>query len=147
VLPNNRQEFREFFQNVFTKIQESRPLTPLESQVAEVIHDHPEYHELLSSKDSLGEEYHPERGETNPFLHLALHLSIRDQIRLNRPEGSLHIFEEHCRMTQDRHQTEHMFLDVLGEVLHEASRSGQSPDEKSYIQKLRSQCGRTRIRT
>ncbi len=143
MLPNNRQEFRQFFQLVFEKIKEGRPMTPLESQVAEVIEDHPEYHELLSSKEASEEDYSPERGETNPFLHLALHLSIRDQIRLDRPQGSLQIFEEHCRMTQNRHQTEHQFLDVLGELLHEASRSGQPPDENNYIERLRSQCRRT----
>ena len=90
---NDRQQLRQSFFDAWQKLQYKKPLSPLEMQIAQVIVDHPEYHQLFNHPDKyLDKDYLPEFGETNPFLHLSLHLSIRDQVSTNRPPGMKKIF-------------------------------------------------------
>jgi hypothetical protein len=131
-----RHEFRQIFGEVFQKINQNLPLTPMEAQIAEVIELHPEYHATLGSDKSLDQDYTPEMGQSNPFLHMALHLSIRDQIRLNRPTGVTPLFQKLCRQTPE-HAAEHFFIECLAEVLHEAQRNNQAPNEEDYLRKIR----------
>jgi hypothetical protein len=37
---------------------------------------HPEYHALINNVEL---DYFPEQGEVNPFLHINLHLSLKEQ--------------------------------------------------------------------
>ena len=68
--------------------RQGMPLEPLQAQIVAVIEKHPEYHALLENPDqALGREYLPELGETNPFLHMGMHLAIREQVGTNRPAG------------------------------------------------------------
>ena len=136
-LNTNRHEFRETFRQVFKKMEENSLLTSLESQIANVIALHPEYHSVLKEIQNLEQDYSPEMGQANPFLHMALHLSIRDQIQLDRPAGSRSLFETLCKKTGSPHTAEHVFLECLAETLHQAARSGLPPDEKVYLEKLR----------
>ena len=63
-----------------------QPMSPLEAQIAAVVSEHPEYHNALNI-DGVHGDFTPEAGETNPFLHMGLHLAIREQVSTNRPPG------------------------------------------------------------
>ena len=53
-----------------------------------IIGDHPEYHALLETGEAaMGRDWTPEQGETNPFLHLSLHLAIAEQLSIDQPPG------------------------------------------------------------
>ncbi len=72
-------------------IQHRRPLSPLEAQIAAVVEWHPEYHEAITG-DDLDRDYTPDGGQTNPFLHMGLHLGIREQVATDRPAGIAAIY-------------------------------------------------------
>jgi hypothetical protein len=135
-----RHEFRQLFSDVLLKMEQGLPLTPMESQIAEVIQIHPEYHSMLSllnKEENLHKDYTPEMGQTNPFLHLALHLGIRDQIRLDRPTGVRTLYQQLIQeYSGDLHHVEHLFMECLAEVLHTAQVNHSLPDEKAYFEKL-----------
>jgi hypothetical protein len=82
----SREQVRDFFFESWRKHRESMPLTPLEAMAVDVIGIHPEYHRLLEKRDEyVDRDYLPEHGETNPFLHLSMHLSIREQVSIDQP--------------------------------------------------------------
>ncbi len=114
------------------------PLEPLEAQVAAVIAEHPEYVQWLESGDeALAAEFTPESGRQNPFLHMGLHLAIREQVATNRPTGIADVHETLSRRMSDPHAAEHAMLEPLAETLWEAQRNGQAPNEQVFLEKFR----------
>ncbi len=63
------------------------PLQPFEAQLVDVIAAHPEYQPLLADDDSVQREFDAAGGQGNPFLHLGLHMALREQIATDRPAG------------------------------------------------------------
>jgi hypothetical protein len=122
--------------DAWEKSQAGKILSPLEAQIAAVISDHPEYQDVLTG-DALEEAYTPEKGETNPFLHMGLHLAIREQVATDRPPGITALFNKLRDKTGDPHATEHRALDCLAETLWEAQRNNALPDEQAYLERLR----------
>ena len=114
---------------------EQLPLSPLEAQIATVIAEHPEYHATVSG--DLERDFTVEDGATNPFLHMGLHLGIREQVATNRPAGINRIHEQLAAKLGDVHAAEHRMIDCLAETLWEAQRNQCPPDEQTYLERLR----------
>jgi hypothetical protein len=139
---NNRESMRRVFIEAWRKSRAKEPLQPLEQLVAEVIGKHPEYHPLLQSDEkALQREYLPDGGETNPFLHMGMHISLLEQIGSDRPPGIRHLYQRIAAADGDPHQAEHRMMDCLGLSLWQAQRSGTHPDENAYLQCLRKLVG------
>lgn len=119
------------------KFSQRVPLEPLEAQVAAVIAEHPEYVASLESDAALGTEFTPESGQQNPFLHMGLHLAVREQVATNRPQGIAAIHDKLSKRLGSSHSAEHAMLEPLAETLWEAQRNGRMPDEQVYLEKLR----------
>jgi hypothetical protein len=82
-------------------------------------------------------DYPPEGGQSNPFLHLGLHLAIREQVATDRPAGITAIHAALARRLGSAHQAEHRMIECLGEALWHSQRSGRPPDEAAYLDALR----------
>ncbi|MEO8417732.1 MAG: DUF1841 family protein, partial [Methylophilaceae bacterium] len=82
----SRDQVRQFFFDAWAKFKRQQPLSDLEAIALQVMQMHPEYHNVLNAPERyLEQAYFPEMGETNPFLHMSLHLSILEQIAINQP--------------------------------------------------------------
>ena len=135
---NDRDGLRRYYCTVWDKAQSGQPLEPLEQLIAGVIREHPEYQPMLTNADTaLGREYLPEMGETNPFLHIGLHIAIQEQLGGHRPVGILEVYQQLCQRLGDRHIVEHQIMECLGQTLWEAQRNGVDPDEQVYLERLR----------
>jgi hypothetical protein len=134
----NREESRRFFVQVWRKYQEGEALEPLERILLEVILEHPEYHaELDNEEHALGADYTPDAGVTNPFLHMGMHIAIREQIGSDRPAGISELYQRLLARYGDHHELEHAMMECLGEALWEAQRTNQVPDEAAYLECLK----------
>ena len=134
----NRDQLRRMYLEAWRKFSARTPLEPLEAQLAAVIAEHPEYVAWLEAGDAaLGAEFTPEEGRENPFLHLGLHLAIREQVATNRPAGIAEIHKKLSERLGGAHEAEHAMLEPLGEALWEAQRQGRMPDEQVYLERLR----------
>ena len=134
---NDRDRLRRYYCTVWDKANTGQPLEPLEGIIAEAIRAHPEYHSVLTDVETaLSREYTPELGQTNPFLHLGMHIAIHEQLASNRPAGILDVYQRLCRRTGDAHAAEHLMMECLGETLWEAQRAGREPDERAYLERL-----------
>ncbi len=136
IFSNDRRELRKMFVEAWRRHRDKQPLSPLQAQIAAVIEWHPEYHEILTEHD-LDLDYVPEGGRTNPFLHLGLHLGIRDQVATDRPAGIAAVHDALLKSLGDAHAAEHRMIDVLAETLWEAQGTGGPPDEQRYLERLR----------
>lgn len=135
---NNVQDTRQMFFTSWQKYRQKQPLQPLEQQLVAVINDHPEYQALLESSPGLTEQtYYPELGQTNPFLHMGLHLAIREQVSTDRPVGISEAYKKLLIRYNDRLAVEHIMMDVLAECLWQAQRNNCAPDEKIYLSSLK----------
>jgi hypothetical protein len=134
----SREQMRRMYLEAWRKFSSKQPLEPLEAQLAAVIAEHPDYLEVIEAGEAaIAAEFKPESGRQNPFLHMGLHLAIREQAATDRPRG---IAEVHSKLTTrlgDAHAAEHVMLEALAETMWEAQRSGRAPDEQAYLEKLR----------
>lgn len=137
----SRSELRAVYISAWRKSRAGEPLTPLEAQIAHVIAEHPEYHALLEASEALLDaEFLPEGGAQNPFLHLGLHLAIREQVSTDRPAGIARIHAQLSVQLGSAHAAEHRMLETLGEILWEAARAETLPDEAAYLERLKRLC-------
>jgi hypothetical protein len=133
-----REELRRAWLEAWRKHREGRPLEPLEAQLADVIVAHPEYHALLEAgPGATGREWTPEGGETNPFLHMGLHMAVREGVATDRPPGLRHAFRTLAAAAGSAHDAEHRLLDCLAETLWEAQRDRRAPDEAAFLERVR----------
>jgi hypothetical protein len=139
LFPTDRGELRRMYVDAWTACRRGAPLTPLQSAISDVVALHPEYHPLLegTSENAVSAEWTPSRGEQNPFLHMGLHLAIREQCNTNRPVGIAAERKRLVLVCGDAHEAEHRMMEVLGEALWEAQRAGHAPDEAAYLARLR----------
>jgi hypothetical protein len=134
----NREQMRRMYLEAWRKFSAHLPLEPLEAQLAAVIAEHPEYVAWLESgEDPVSAEFTPERGRENPFLHMGLHLAIREQVGTNRPTGVAEIHRKLSARLRDAHAAEHAMLEPLAETLWESQRLGRMPDERAYLERLK----------
>lgn len=135
---NDRTALRRFYVEAWRKLCADEPLEPLERQVAEVVRQHPEYHALLEDGDALlDRDFTPEQGQTNPFLHMGMHIAIHEQLATGRPAGVIECYHTLVQKYGDTHAAEHRMMECLGEQLWQAQRDGTAPQEQSYLACLR----------
>ena len=131
---DNREQLRRMYVDAWRKQQAGELVSALEAMIAEVVAMHPEYHALLSQgEDALDKDFLPEQGETNPFMHMGMHIAIREQLSTDRPAGIVDAIRTLLARVQDAHEVEHKVMECLGQSLWEAQRAGQAPDEMTYL--------------
>jgi len=136
-----REQVRQFFCEAWRKHVERLPLDGAEVTAADLIAEHPEYHALLLRPEEAQEkEFTPDGGQTNPFLHLSLHLAIAEQISIDQPPGILAAYQA-LRQRLDVHDAEHAIMECLGEALWRAQRSGGALDGMQYLECVRRAAG------
>lgn len=135
IFSQDRNELRQMYADAWHKRTEQQVLTPLEAQIAAVIEEHPEYQPAL--RGDLDKDFTVAGGETNPFLHMGLHLGIREQVTTNRPAGIRAVFDALAARLGDAHDAEHRMIDCLAEAIWSAQREQRPPDELQYLESLR----------
>ena len=133
-----REEVRRFFCDTWKKRTEDHILAPMEMLAADWMEQHPEYHaQLADPEGALEQDYTPERGETNPFLHLSMHLSISEQISIDQPPGIKGIAEKLTKKLGSAHEAQHLIMECLGQVMSEAQREGGQLSPEKYLEALK----------
>lgn len=135
IFGQDRHELRKAYADAWRKYVDGLPLAPLEVQIADVMTQHPEYHDAVTG--DLDTDYTPEAGRTNPFLHMGLHLGIHEQVATDRPTGVAKLYEALATRMGDRHAAEHQMIECLAETLWEAQSQNRAPDEERYLERLR----------
>jgi len=126
----DRKSQREFLAKSWQKYTSNIPLEPLEEQLVSIIEIHPEYQDLITNIDS---EYFPEQGEINPFLHINLHLALKDQLSLNEPNGVREVHQKLIYHFKDQHVVEHLMMECIAEMIYLSQKNNTAMDQESYL--------------
>jgi hypothetical protein len=130
----SRDQLRLAYHQAWAKHLAHTPLAPLEAQIADVIEVHPEYQRIVAdADDAVGFEPNSGQAEENPFLHMGLHLAVREQLSVDRPPGIRDLKRQLQTRLGDAHRAEHALMEALGEELWMAQRDGRAPDERQYL--------------
>jgi hypothetical protein len=134
----SREEVRRFFCDTWQKKIDGHVLAPMEILACDWMTQHPEYHALLGAPEvAIAQDYTPDRGETNPFLHLSMHLSISEQISIDQPPGIKAIAEQLTKKWGSAHEAQHQIMECLGQAMWEAQRANQPLSPENYLETLR----------
>jgi hypothetical protein len=133
----SRDQARQFLFDTWAKFKQHQVLTDLEKIAVEVMQMHSEYHIILDSPERyINQQYFPEMGEINPFLHLSLHLSVIEQIGINQPIGIRGVYDKLRHQHNDAHLAQHDILDCLAETIWQSQRNSQPLDSTYYLNLL-----------
>ena len=133
----SREQVRRFFFDVWKRYRNSAQLTGLEATALEVALKHPEYHAVLDQPERYAErDYRAEHGETNPFLHMSMHLALSEQLSIDQPEGVRTHYRRLLEKFGEPHEAEHAIIDCLAEMIWHAQRANTAPDAAVYLECL-----------
>ena len=131
----SQADVRRFLCGVHAKTQSGAPMEAIETLASLWIAEHPEYHADLSNADAaVARNYDATPGQTNPFLHLSMHLSISEQCSIDQPRGIRQAVELLSkRLDGGLHDAHHAAMECLGQMLADSQRSGLPPDGATYV--------------
>ena len=134
----SRDQVRHFFFDAWRKYREREVLAALEDITVGVILLHPEYYPVLDDPERYRDrEYRPESGDTNPFLHMSMHLAIEEQLSIDQPPGIKAEFARIAARLGDRHAACHEVMECLAETVWQSQRDGATPDTLAYLECLK----------
>ena len=127
----SRDEVREMFFGAWRKYREGVPLVGIEAAALDVVLAHPEYHAMLDAPERYKDRDYTD--ESNPFLHMSLHLALEEQLSIDQPPGIRERWQRLVERTGDRHEALHHALECLAETLWRAQREAAPPDAAAYL--------------
>lgn len=138
IFTQDRNKLRQFYLDVWQKHLNGHELEPLEKMIAKVIEWHPEYHQMLEKGEAaVAQEFMPENGQSNPFLHMGMHLGLQEQLTTQRPTGIIEVYQALLKKKADAHEVEHLMMNCLGEMMWMAQQNKTMPDEAQYLECLK----------
>ena len=130
----SRDQVRQFFFDVWAKYRAGQPLAGAEQPALDAVLMHPEYHAILDQPERYMErDYRPEAGETNPFLHLSMHLAIAEQLSVDQPPGIRARYQRLLQQQGDAMQAQHAVMECLAEMIWQAQRYQTTFDSAAYL--------------
>jgi hypothetical protein len=130
----SREQVRETFFAAWRKYRAGQPLAGIEALAVEVMLLHPEYHEVLSHPGRYRDRDYVD--ESNPFLHMSLHVALEEQLSIDQPPGIRAAWDRLLERWGDRHDALHQALECLAETVWHAQRSQGPPDAAAYLECL-----------
>ena len=133
----SRDQVRDFFFETWRKYRAGESLAGLEAVALVIVLLHPEYQSVLDQPEHYREQaYFPELGQTNPFLHMSLHMALEEQISIDQPRGVAGRFGQLVLRTGDRHAALHEAIECLAEMVWRAQKDSAPPDAEAYLENL-----------
>ncbi len=130
----SRDQVRDTFFETWRKYRAGEPVSGIETLALDAILAHPEYHEVLSQPERYrGKDY---RDESNPFLHMSLHVALAEQLSIDQPPGIAQRFAALLARTGERHAAVHEAIECLAETVWRAQREKLPPDAAAYLECL-----------
>jgi hypothetical protein len=133
----SRDQARDFLFEAWRKYNAPNPNTPLTSLEAiavDIIAKHPEYHAQFARRDQfVDRDYAPEQGETNPFLHISMHIAIQEQIAIDQPRGIRAAHSTLSAKLASAMEAEHQIMECLAEMIWQAQQTSSAPSAENYL--------------
>ncbi len=128
---------RKVYYDAWQKELLGQVLSPMEAIIVDIIKRHPEYHPIFSAEHF--EEIQAEKFalDHNPFFHLALHVTIAEQVGSDRPAGIRQLFNQILKKYQDKTLAEHKMMECLSRILIDSFMQDSETTQAQYLEALR----------
>ncbi len=134
----SRDDVRHFMFDTWRKYRAGEALVGAEATLLPILLEHPEYHPVLEDPEAYATRtWHPEDGETNPFMHLSFHLALAEQLAIDQPVGIRAAWTAIAERLGDAHEANHAVLDCLLEQLWKTQRHATPFDVTGYLEAVR----------
>lgn len=134
MIASDRSQIRSFFREAWQKHRAGTLVSPVEAIVIDVVAAHPEYHALLEDLHTdLSRACFTESGAENPFLHMGLHVALREQLGADRPKALRPVYQQLVTRLGNAHDAEHQVIECIANFLAQAQRSGAPLSDHQYI--------------
>jgi len=134
VFEPTRDEARLFFFETWRKHRAGEPLAGLEQTMIGILLMHPEYHAILGAPDRfIDQDFAPDAGGTNPFLHLSLHLAVEEQVSIDQPPGIRAAAADIVRRKGSVHEGRHAVMHCLAEMIWHVQHHRRAFDVVRYL--------------
>ncbi len=133
----DRDSLRRAYAEAWQRHQERLPLDTQQQRIADVVALHLEYQDFVLVVDALSQEFDGSDGRANPYLHMGLHLAVREQLTTRLPPEAMQAHARLAKRLGDAHAAEHRLIDCLALELWQAQRDGRAPDMDAYREALR----------
>lgn len=137
----SREDARRFYCEAWERHRSGGVLSPLESMAVDIILMHPEYHTVLEDAGQSRADYTVEGGQTNPFLHLSLHMAVNEQLSIDQPPGIRAAWQRLCA-TRSEHDAAHVLMEALAETIWEVQRLHKPYSSDAYLERIHHHLGR-----
>lgn len=131
--PSHPSEVRRFFREAWCRRQDGLPLTPLQSLLVDVLAWHPEYQSVWGNAEA---EASTDAEVAEVFLHLSLHVALREAVSTDRPKGIDGLARSLAARLGDLHRAEHAMMECLRTHLDQLGR-GRGAGEQELLESLR----------
>jgi hypothetical protein len=119
------------FYRAWRSYRDGVPLAGMDALALDVILQHPEYHAALEQPERSRDRDYVD--ESNPFLHMSLHMALEEQLSIDQPPGIRRAWEALLARAGDRHRALHEALECLAETLWRSQRDAMPPDAAAYL--------------
>jgi hypothetical protein len=133
----DRDSLRRAWAEAWQRHLEHLPLDLQQQRLVDVLTLHPEYQNFVQTPDALAQDFDGGDGRTNPYLHMGLHLAVREQIATRLPPEAVQAHARLAKRLGDAHAAEHRLIECLAQALWQAQRAGREPDMDAYREALR----------
>jgi hypothetical protein len=137
-----RDQARLFFLNSWRKYHMDQALSEAESLALKWMSKHPEYFTTFdeAEEEVLAKDFAVEQGQSNPFLHLSMHLAVEEQVSIDQPPGIRSAYRALCERMGDEHAAAHQVFECLAEQIYQQQKNGLAFDSSRYIQCIFEHC-------
>jgi hypothetical protein len=126
------------FHSIWEDSKDGKALEGDEKVIAHLMKQHPEFHQEFEMADVYADidlQYDPDK-EVNPFLHIAIHAIVENQLAANDPPGVAEFFKRRKYKKETRHETSHMVGLFIMEQIFEIFKNGVPFDLDRYKRDL-----------
>jgi MoaA/NifB/PqqE/SkfB family radical SAM enzyme len=107
-----------------------------DARLLEVLKEHREYYKVWGIADTIDEPGYTIKG-VNPFLHVAAHLIIENQLAEENPKEVREILKQLEEAGADRHDAIHLIANPVMEQVFYTMKHKRPFDEQKYVSDLR----------
>ena len=112
-------------------------LSPEDKKLAEIMREHEEYHNQFEIADVLSEhEYDPDK-ETNPFLHVTMHVIAETQLENRDPIEVYQFYNAMRKKKASHHDAVHLIGVVLTPLMWKTLQEQRAFDVEEYRSRLK----------
>lgn len=108
-----------------------------EAVTAEVLKQHPEYFDIWEQAGTLPPDEEVLHDGANPFVHIAVHQTVENQIADLNPPQTAETLKALIRAGYDRHEAVHAIGSLVAEEMFEIMKNNRPFDQTRYVEALR----------